>query len=430
MANLAIKGGEKFRKTPFVSWPVHDQKEIEAVTKVIESGKWWRFAYGEGVELKEKASGDDRAQCVLFQEAFAAYQDAQYGLTCANGTAAIEIALKALGVGPGDEVIVPSYTYVGTATAVLTINAVPIFVDIDPDTYEMDPQRVIDAITDKTKCIIPVHFAGQPCDMDAIMAIAKKYNLTVLEDSAHAHGSEWKGQKVGAIGDIGTFSFQASKNMTSGEGGAIVTNDKELAKLCDSYIWAGREVGRPWYEFHRLGWNYRLTEMQAAVLRVQLSRLDDQITRRMENAAYLNEQIAKIDGLKPLKLDPRVTRHGWHIYMLKYDESVWGINKDTFMNALIAEGVDVFKGYIYPLYKNPMFLNQDFYPHSGCPVNCHYYGNKKIDYAAFEALNPVAEQACKEAVWFSQSMLLGTKQDMDDIVGAILKIKSNLNELK
>lgn len=294
MAQLAIKGGERFRVKPFTNWPVFDENEIENIVQVVKSGKWWRFAYGEGVELKEKSSGDDRAQVVLFQEEFAKYQDAEYGLACANGTAALEIALKALGIGPGDEVIVPSYTYVGTATCVLQVNAIPIFADIDTDTYNIDPVRIEEAITERTKAIIPVHFSGQSADMDRIMEIAKKHNLYVIEDSAHAHGGEWKGRKVGAIGDIGTFSFQATKNMTSGEGGAIVTNNKSLAKLCDSYIWAGREVGRPWYEFHRLGWNYRMTEFQGAILKVQLGRLDAQIEKRKENAEYLSRRINEI----------------------------------------------------------------------------------------------------------------------------------------
>lgn len=429
MGRLAIKGGEVFRKEPYPSWPYFTDEETESVVEVVKSGKWWRFAYGEGVELKEKSFGEDRSKVVLFQEEFAKYQEAAFGLACANGTAAIEVVLKALGIGPGDEVIVPSYTYVGTATAVLQVNAIPVFADVDPDTYNIDPQRVREVITDRTKAIIPVHFSGQPADMDAILDIARENDLYVIEDAAHAHGARWREKKVGALGDAGTFSFQASKNMTSGEGGAILTNNRKLASLCDSYIWAGREVGRPWYEFHRLGWNYRLTEFQGAILRIQLKRLDEQIDKRNENAAYLTKELEKIEGLKPLKVDERVSRHSYHIYMVKYDEDVFGINKEIFMDALLAEGIAVFKGYTFPLYKNPMFLNKDFYP-KGCPINCHHYG-KDIDFAAYEAANPVSEKACsKEAVWFDQRMLLGDKKGMDDIIGAIKKIKDNLNELR
>ena len=217
--------------------------------------------------------------------------------------------------------------------------------------------------------------------------------------------------------------------MTSGEGGAILTNDREIAKLCESYVWAGREVGRPWYEHHRLGWNYRMTEFQGAILRVQLSRLDEQIEKRNKNATYLSGKINKIDGLASLKVDERATRHGYYIFIFKFKPEIWGISKTLFIDALEAEGIPVFRGYTHPLYKNPMFLNKDFYP-KGCPINCLHYG-KDIDYRSFEALNPVSEKACKEeAVWVEHRLLLGKQEDMDDIIGAILKIQKNIKELK
>ena len=429
MANLAIKGGSKLYTKQFTKWPVHGARENELLMKVLESGKWWRFAYGEGVELKEKTIGPDSAQVTQFQEEFAAYQQSEYCVLCANGTGALEIALKALKIGPGDEVIVPSYTYVGSATCALQVNAVPVFADIDPDTYNLDPIKAEALINERSRAIMPVHFSGQSCDMDAFLKLGKKYNLAIVEDAAHAHGSEWNGHKVGALGDIGTFSFQASKNMTAGEGGAILTNNKQLAKLVDSFIWSGREVDRPWYEFHRLGWNYRITEFQAAILRAQLERLDEQIERRNDNYAYFENKIKEIEGFTPLKLLPGATRHSRHIIMVKYNPGIFGISRELLMDALIAEGISIFKGYIFPLYKNPMFLNQEFYP-KGCPINCHHY-NKKINYADFEATNPVAEKACKdEALWFDQSMFLGTHEDMNDIISAINKIKDNITELK
>lgn len=426
---LAINGGEKQVVKPYVEWPVLDEKEIEYITKVTKSGKWWRFAYGEGVELKEKTSGDDRAQVVLFQEEFAKYHDAKYALACANGSAAIEICLKALGIGPGDEVIVPPYTFISTATSVLHVNAVPIFVDIEPDTYNMDPNRIEEAITDKTKAIIPVHFAGQACDMDKIMAIAKKHGLYVIEDCAHAHGAEWKGRKVGSIGHAGTFSFQASKTMTSGEGGIITTNDKDFAIECDSLIWIGRKIGRPWYEFHRLGWNYRITEFQGAILRAQLTRLDEQVIKRTENADYLTAQLKDIEGIMMMRRDERATKHGYYMYMFRFDEKIWGISRDTFQEALMAEGVDVFKCYPTPIYNNPVFLEHNYYT-KGCPLKCPHY-DRDIDYAAFADKCPVAEKACREeAMWLNHRMFLGGREDMDGIVAAIKKIKAHAAELQ
>jgi dTDP-4-amino-4,6-dideoxygalactose transaminase len=288
MSVLAINGASPVRTEPFSAWPVHDQQEVKAITQVVESGKWWRFAYATGVEVQERIDAGEISKVLEFSRAFAQHQQAQYGIAVANGTGSLEIIFKALGIGPGDEVIVPAYTYVASATAVLQVNAVPIFVDVDPETYNLNPDLLEAAITPRTKAIEPVHFGGQPADMDRILEIAQKHGLFVVEDAAHAHGSEWRGRKVGALGDAGSFSFQSSKNMTAGEGGIILTNDTNLAERCDSLLWAGREKGRPWYEFHRLGWNYRLTEFQAAILLIQLGRLEAQNERRMENARYLN----------------------------------------------------------------------------------------------------------------------------------------------
>jgi len=428
MSKLAILGGEPLRRDPFPAWPVWDRSEEQALLEVLHSGKWWRFSYGSGVELKEPESGD-RSRVARFQEEFARHHDAKFGIACANGTAAIEILLKALGIGPGDEVIVPAYTFIATATSVLQVNAVPIFVDIDPETYNIDPARVEEAITPRTRAIIPVHFAGQAADMDALLAIARKHKLFLVEDAAHAHGAEWKGKKLGALGDGGTFSFQASKNMTAGEGGIILTNSANVAALCESYLWAGRQVGRPWYEHHRLGWNYRLTEFQGAILLQQLERLEEQNARRAENADYLTREVSGIPGLRPLKADPRATLRSHHLYMLRYAaQEVGGLPRDRFVQALVAEGIPCMGGYSHPLYKNPMFLNQDFYP-KGCPITCGHYG-QTIDYAAFAEKCPVSERACaSEAIWMEHRLLLGTRDDMDDIVAAIEKVKAHAADL-
>ena len=429
MPRLALMGGTPVRTAPFPEWPVHDEREVEAVTEVVRSGKWWRFAYATGLELNEDPEAPEISKVVEFGQRFARYQQAKHGLAVANGTGSLEIALKSLGIGPGDEVIVPAYTFIASASAVLQVNAVPVFVDMQPDTYNMDPERLEEAITPRTKAIEPVHFGGQPADMDRILEIAAKHGLAVVEDAAHAHGSEWRGRRVGALGNIGSFSFQASKNMTAGEGGVIITNDEALARRCDSYLWAGREQGRPWYEFHRLGWNYRMTEMQAAILLVQLSRLEEQNQHRMENARYLDQRLAEVGGALPLRWDGRATRHSHHIYMLRYDANAFGgVHRDQFVRALNAEGVPASAGYAFPLYKNPMFLNQEFYP-KGCPLSCQHYG-QEVDFAAYAEKCPVVEKVCREeAVWLEHRLLLGTQQDMDDIAEAIAKIRYAAEEL-
>jgi dTDP-4-amino-4,6-dideoxygalactose transaminase len=428
MAKLALHGGPPIRQKPFPSWPVWDEREERALLDVLHSGKWWRFSYGVGVELHEPESGL-RSRVVEFQEAFARHHQARFGLACANGTAAIEVLLKALGVGPGDEVIVPAYTYVATASAVLQVNAIPVFVDIDPATYNIDPKRVEAAITGRTRAMIPVHFAGQSADMDAFIELGRRRRIFVVEDAAHAHGSEWRGKKVGALAEGGTFSFQASKNMTAGEGGLIATNDPKLTALCDSLLWAGREARRPWYEHYRLGWNYRITEFQAAILLQQLQRLEEQNSCRSQNAARLSQRLAQIEGISPLSVDPRSTAHSYHIYLFRYLQDAFaGLPRAQFVQALLAEGIPCFSGYSHPLYRNPMFVNKDFYPR-GCPFTCGHY-DQEVDFTKYAELCPITERACAtEAVWLEHRLLLGTHQDVDDIANAVEKIRANVGDL-
>jgi dTDP-4-amino-4,6-dideoxygalactose transaminase len=417
---LAINGGQPLRTAPFPAWPVHDQREVEAVTAVVESGKWFRFAYTAG--------GPDISHSAEFAQKFAEYHGARYGIATANGTGSLEILFRAISLAPGDEVILPAYTYVATASAVLANQGVPVFVDMDPDTYQMDMARVEAAITPRTRAVEPVHFGGQAVDMDRLLDIAHRHNLAVIEDAAHAHGAEWRGQKLGSLGVAGSFSFQLSKNMTAGEGGMIITSDSALAALCESYLNSGREAGRPWYEFHRLGWNYRMTEFQAAILQVQLSRLQEQNVRRMENARYLSQQLGEIGGLAPTRWDERATKHSFHLYILRYNpEQMDGVPRERFLAALAAEGIPCAAGYMAPLYCSPLFLNKDFTGH-GAPPSPIYDG---LDYARYTELCPVTERACQqEAIWLAQTVLLGTRQDMDDIIAGFRKVKENLAELR
>ncbi|MGB9597791.1 MAG: DegT/DnrJ/EryC1/StrS family aminotransferase, partial [Candidatus Poribacteria bacterium] len=303
--------------------------------------------------------------------------------------------------------------------AVLQVKAIPIFADIDPDTYNIDPNEVEKAITERTKAIIPVHIGGCPADMDAIMDIAKRHNLIVIEDCAQAHSAEWKGKKVGSIGDMGCFSFQSSKNLCAGEGGIITTNNQELGDKCWSFHNCGRVREGAWYEHPLLGSNLRMTEWQAAILLSQMKRLDEQTKIRNENALYLDKKLSEIEGIKPQKRDEKVTTHAYHLYIFRYDASKFNnVPRAKFLQALSAEGIPCSPGY-NPLYKDDLFKA----PIEKCPLSCGYYKGK-IDYTKVEC--PVAERACREeGVWFFQSMFLGDKSDMDDIVNAIKKIKAN-----
>ncbi len=428
MNRLAISGGSPVRTRPWPSWPVFDAGEETALLEVLRSGQWWRLSLDEGSELRADAGSLPLSKVAQFEDAFASAQQARYGIACATGTAALEIALKSAGVGPGDEVVVPPYTFVATAAAVLSINAVPVFADIDRDTYNLSPDECRRAVTQRTRAIIPVHFAGQAADMEAILKIASEHNLRVIEDAAHAHGASWRGRGLGSLGDAGTFSFQASKNMTAGEGGMILTGDRELAARCRSYVWGGRDAGRPWYEHHRLGWNYRLTEFQAAILLRQLTRVRSQNRRRTENALYLTRLLSEVPGIRPLRVLPDVTAHSYHIYIFRFLEDEFGTSREKFLAALKAEGVLCSEGYVHPLYRNPMFTRQDFYP-KRCPVACPHYG-LPLDYRSFAELCPNAERACREAVWLEHRQLLGSREDMDDIAAAVAKIHEHRRELE
>jgi dTDP-4-amino-4,6-dideoxygalactose transaminase len=404
MSKLALNGGAPVRSRAFSAWPVFDAAEERAALEVLRSGKWWLYTMGESVSPNSAGAAD--SEVVRFQRAFAHAHGSRFGIACSTGTAALEVALKALGVGPDHDVVVPPYTFVATASAPMLIGARSVFCDIEADTWNLDPKRLEEAITPTTGAIVPVHFAGLAADMASILEIANRRGIPVLEDAAHGHGGTWNGRGLGSIGAAGTFSFQASKNMTAGEGGLITTDDPAIAELCDSYIWCGRQMGRPWYEHHRLGWNYRLTELQAAILSAQLTRLQEQGNRRLANGLYLNRKLADIPGLRPLTIPAYATRHAFHIYALRFDEAGFGIDRATFLAAMVAEGIPCSSGYASPLYRNPMFDGMDY------PDNC-----------------PVAERVCSEAVWFEHRLLLGTQADMDDIVRAATRIYECREEL-
>ena len=401
---LAIHGGPKTIDKQF-NWPIFDDTDINAVTEIARSGAW--------------GNPDCDGLVAQFEKDFAEYCGSKYALTCVNGSVALRLALIACGVKPGDEVIVPPYTFIATASIVLEANCVPVFVDIDPETYNMDPKEVEKAITDRTKVILPVHFAGQACDMDALIEIASKHKLSIIEDAAHAHGGEYKGKKLGSIGDAGCFSFQSSKNLTSGEGGIVVTDDEELYDMMNSLRNVGRVKGGQWYEHHNLGCNYRLTQLQAALLTTQLSRLEDQTQKRNENGLYLNSLLEKIDGIHPLTRGHGETVHTYHIYIFKYDKSHFNsLSKREFAEMLAAEGVPSFMGYPEPLYKQPLFQKKNFM--------C-YAIPEEVDYTNVTC--PETEKACYEdAVWIMQNTMLGSKEEMDLIAEAILKIQKAVCE--
>lgn len=407
MAQLAVLGGKPVRTKPFPKWPVHDESESKALMEVLESGTW----------------GIGGAKVAEFEKVFASFLGAKHGILVSNGTVALEVALKACGVKAGDEVIVPPYTFIATASAVINVGAVPVFVDIEADTYNLDPRLIAAAVTPRTRAVIPVHIAGRPADLDGVLEAARARGLAVVEDACQAPGAEWKGRKVGAIGTIGAVSFQSSKNLTCGEGGFVCSNDDSIAERAWSFHNCGRVPQGAWYEHHEVGSNARVTEFQAALLLSQFVRFEPQRRRRAENAAYLTGLLAAQAGAAPLRTDPRITMDAVHLYVIRYGSQAFdGAGRAAFLKALAAEGVPCSPGYV-PLYREKALLLADetfpFPPRRlGIPVD---YG---------KASCPVCERVCaEEAVWLTQGMFLGDRRDMDDIAAAVEKIRRNRAEL-
>lgn len=411
MSIPAIAGGSAVRTRPFPSWPQFDQRELDAVRRALESLVWGGYSPAVG-ELERR---------------FAGLHGVPHGVACANGTVALHAALVAAGVGPGDEVIVPPITFIATATAAAMAGAIPVFADIDPQTHNLDPAAFARAITSHTRAVIPVHFAGQPADLDAICAMAQRHGLAVIEDAAHAHGASWRGRPVGSFGLAATFSFQAFKLMTAGEGGMVVTGDADMAARLRSFCNQGRRPGGQWYEHVTLGTNYRLTGLQAAVLLVQLERLNEHNQRREENANRLRRGLAAGSGLEPLAVDQRVTAQTNYLMVLRYrPEGFRGLMRDGFIAAMNAEGIPVTAGYPYPLYRNPLFTGRALHAR-GCPAGCALCA-RGIDYARLDL--PAAEQACREAVWLEHQVLLGESSDIDDVLEAVEKVRTGAELVK
>ena len=390
---LALLGGPMTLTRQPPPWPYFDELDRKALLDVLESRVWG--GYHEAVsELEQR---------------FADYHGAKHGIAVANGTVSLEIALAAAGVRASDEVIVPPITFVASATAIARIGAVPVFVDVDPNTINLNSQLVRAAITERTRAIVLVHFAGCPAHLDDFTTLCKEHNLVLIEDCAHAHGAEWKGQRVGSFGHFGSFSFQGSKNMTAGEGGMLITNDSDLAERARSIGNQGRRTGGAWYEHVNLGTNARITGFQAAVLLNQLERLPQQVKTRIDSAASLRSGL-KNGPLKttPAELDQRITAHAFHLFSMIYDPDVLGgLHRDQFVAALQAEGVPAASGYPYPIYHNELFKQR---PHIVHPC-------------------PEAEAYCRRSVWLPQNALLADEDWIAQALSAINKVFANAAHL-
>ena len=413
MGKLAVTGGTPVGRVRLAPWPPVDDDDRRALLEVLESREWCR--------LHENSVAD------AFEKEFAVYHDAKHCVAVANGTVAIELALLAAGIEAGDEVIVPAVTFIATVSAVSMVNAVPVFVDVDPETIGIDPAAVEAAITPRTKAIVAVHYGGYPVDFDRLLPIAKKHGLALIEDCAHAHGTEWKGRKVGAIGTAGTFSFQMSKSLPGGEGGAVVSDDGALFERGMLLHNIGRGMEARKYGHVLVASNYRLSEFQAALLRSQLRKLPAQVEHKHENGDWLAAELLEVGGVRPLKRDPRVTKRGYYFFVMRYDKSAFrGVGRDRFLEALGAEGIDAFAGYGMPIYANRAYSGGER-TNTG-PVRVPSL-NAGQDYGKLHL--PVAERFCyEEQIVMMHEWLLAERSELQKIVDAVAKIKQNVDELR
>lgn len=405
----AALGGTPVRVKPFPAWPVIGDEEERKLLESLRSRRWNRHG-GSFVER--------------FEQEWAARLGAGNCLATSSGTSALACSLNALDIGPGDEVIVPPYTFVATINVVLMQHALPVFVDTDRETFQIDAKKIEQAVTDRTRALLPVHLGGAAANLDLILALAKKQGLAVIEDACQSHLAEWRGRKVGTLGDLGCFSLQASKNLNSGEGGAVVGGDKHLVDICRSYHNQGRGEADSGFSYVRNGDNRRMTEFQGAILLAQLTRLEEQARTRELNAGYLTRLLDAIPGISPARMYEGCTRNAYHLYMFRYDPASFsGLSREKFLRALSAEGIPCSPGYS-PLNREPFLKNT---------LNSRAY---RYIYPAkvrrgLEERNqcPENDRLCREAVWFTQNMLLGPKEDMDQIAEAIEKIRKRSGEL-
>lgn len=412
MSQLAILGGEPVRRKPFAPWPQYRQSDLDRLVKTVESRHWGGYPLPTAL-AKE------------FCEGFAAMQGARYALPVANGTVAITVALQAAGIGFGDEVIVPAYTWDGTATAALAMGAVPVFADIDPDTYCLDVESARQAITPRTKAIVPVHLAMRFTEMDGLCALATQHGLKIIEDCAHAHGGAYRGKGAGSMGDIGTFSMQESKLMTAGEGGMITTSSLACYEALQTVINCGRASITDEYGQRLLGLNYRMTDLQIALLIGQMEALPALREKRARHAELLTALLAQIPCVRVLPPQSAITLPTLYTYVFQYrpEPGKAAPSRDLFVAALEKEGIPCDGRFYEAVYKSDLFY--------ATPRNCAQLKlgrDIEMDYAQCHC--PVSERAAyDESVWLFQFELIGEEEDVRDVARAVEKVAANLETL-
>ena len=409
---LAILGGEPVRKNKrWPDWPYWDESVIQSILKTTKSGIWCRIQSSSGT-------------VPTFEKEFAKLLGTKYCVATGSGTQSLHTCVEALGIGPGDEVITSPYTDPGTIASILSARALPVLADLDLQSYQLDPEDVERRITENTKALMPVHMMGQPCDMGRIMAIAKKHNLKVIEDACQAHLAEYRGKRLGTIGDVGCFSFQTSKTIACGEGGGIIGSNDELMDKC--YTVHNHGTSRQGVT-ERIGPKYRMNEFEAAVLLGQWPGIMERFARRNENAAYLTSRMKDISVLTPQKLYEGTSSGSFYIYAMSYHkEHVDGVARATFLKALRAEGVDLSEYIKQGLHKEPWIENV-----LGSKVYQKMYSGERLKQYREQVQCPNCDRVCQElAMIWASGPLLGTREDMAEIADAIEKVYENRDQLR
>ena len=407
MPDLALFGGQPVRKDPYPAWPVFDERDTDAVASVIRSGQWGGFPY-------------PGSQTRAFAQSFAAMQGGQRAVLMVNGTITIEVALRAAGIGWGDEVIVPAYTFQATATAPMAAGAIPVLADVDPETYCLSVEAIEKKITPRTRAIIPVHLGAQMADMDAIVDLAERHNLIIVEDCAHAHGARWRERGAGTFGHFGSFSLQSSKILTTGEGGVLLCRTQQLADAAAAIINCGRPAD-PAGQHFEMGANFRMTEMQAALGNVALERFPEQVRQREAMLNYAEECFSDVPGVRLLKHDLRHTTRSFYSFIFAIDPQAFSAGHEPVCAALRAEGIPAHAGYP-PTHHDPLFNPRL----SRLPVPSAF-----PEYFQFEQLKfPEAERAAEqEAVWLPENTFRAGPHGIDDVAEALRKIQANASAL-
>jgi perosamine synthetase len=412
---LALLGGDPVRTSKFPIWPVWDENDEKSIIPVLRSGIWSRNNVVTQAEEK-----------------FAKLMGSKYCLLTTHGTTALVTALGALGVAGGDEVITTPWSWISSMACIFLNNALPVFVDIDPDTWMLNADQIEGKINENSKAILAVQITGGVCHMDKVNAVAKKHNLKVVEDACEAHMAEWKGKKTGTLGDLGCFSLQNGKQLTCGEGGAILGDDERIMDLCYSIHNVGAARGKYMPKdqgaFPILGNKCRMAEYQASIVITQMDTLEQETQKRCENADYLTSKIREIPGIVPRKDYKETTRTSYYFYGFRFKEKEFGITRDTFIRALQAEGIPASTNLgvtSYPLYKNGVVesvISSKTYQ--------KLYSKERLDEYRASLNLPEVDKLCKETVGFHSNTLLGPKSDIDDIYRAILKVYENRDQLK